>query len=66
MRRCAHCGGKSSETWSARLCAVGRKASYRLCGSCDVELNRMVLDFFRDPNAASIINSYAEKKGIPQ
>lgn len=62
MAKCAHCGNKgATNLWHPALCADGRKKrSKRLCDPCDIELNRMVLEFFNYPNAADLMSAYTE------
>lgn len=63
VKRCSHCGKPVAATWiwDMRLCAVGRKAAYRLCGACDVLLNARMLKFFRHPNAQRLMARYKER-----
>lgn len=52
---CFRCGDQALTQW--QICADGR--TYRpLCGCCDVELNRMVLEFMGDPDAAAKMARY--------
>lgn len=61
VKRCQHCGSQpANRTWDMRPCAIGRHITYRLCDECDLTLNRMVLDFFRVPNAGELLAEYAE------
>lgn len=57
---CAHCGAPSAHQWHVRACAAGGPLVWRgLCTPCDLELNRLVLDFFRVPDAADLLAAYA-------
>lgn len=52
---CPRCGKPSTCQW--QVCADNRQ--YRTCcDACDVELNRLVLRFFRIPNAAAKLAAY--------
>lgn len=47
--------------WDIRLCADGRrKRVFRLCHSCDVELNRHMLKVMGDKRADEKAAKYAE------
>lgn len=58
--KCAHCQApKAGFAWDVKVCADGRKKRSKwLCGPCDVELNRMVLEFLGDPKAAEKLEAY--------
>lgn len=56
---CVRCGGKSLFQWNA--CADDNL--WRpLCLDCDVELNRMVLTWMRDPEADAKADRYEMSK----
>ena len=60
MRRvkCVRCAGQALHQW--QVCADGNH--YRaLCLSCDIELNRLVLNWANDPNAESKMTAYEAK-----
>lgn len=57
--KCIRCGGTPSEQWSA--CA-DRNNWRPLCISCDVELNRMVLEWMGHPDAAAAMQDYVRRK----
>ncbi len=51
-------------SWSGSKCHhwhVGESPVIDLCGPCDVALNRLVLQFFRIPNAEELLKSYVGK-----
>lgn len=51
------CKNKAEHQW--QICSDGN--SYRpICKACDVELNRLVLKFMKDPDAESKIKKYEE------
>jgi hypothetical protein len=53
---CFRCAAPASEQW--QICADGNL--WRpVCKSCDVQLNRVVLDFMRDPDADVKVSAYA-------
>ena len=58
--KCAHCGTpKAKFTWTLQACADGGKErKKKLCGPCDVECNRLMLEFFNDKDAAKKIARY--------
>lgn len=62
--RCRRCGGKATEQWMLRPCATGRKQWHPLCTECDVELNRIAMDFVRLPDADELLAAYRKKKGL--
>lgn len=55
---CARCGATPTQQWN--ICSDGNV--YRpICVECDIEINRMVLEFIGDPEAKSKIERYAER-----
>lgn len=57
--KCIRCGAPASFQW--QICADNN--NYRpLCRSCDVELNRAVLEFMRHPDATRVADMYMAKK----
>jgi hypothetical protein len=60
--KCAHCHVPNADRgWYLTACADKRKRrSKRLCNECDVELNRIVLEYFNDPLALEKIEAYKE------
>lgn len=58
--KCAHCGTpKATYTWNLQACADKRKKrKKKLCLRCDVELNRIVLEFFNDPRVDEKLATY--------
>lgn len=60
---CFRCGAKAKHQWS--ICADGNKQR-PICGPCDIDLNRIVLAWAGDPDAATKIAAYARKEqGTP-
>ena len=56
--RFAVCGNKAATQW--QICADGRV--YRpVCWPCDVELNRMVLEWAGDPEAVEKMAAYVKR-----
>lgn len=55
---CARCGAPSRYQWNA--CANGNH-HVAICRDCDVEVNRMVLDFFRIPGREEMMAAYEER-----
>lgn len=52
------CSNRANQQW--QICADGNV--YRpLCIECDIEINRMVLEWMGFPNAEQLINEYREK-----
>lgn len=57
--KCVRCSSPAVHQW--QVCADDNH--YRaLCLACDVELNKMVLEWARDPNAASKVAAYAVRQ----
>jgi hypothetical protein len=56
---CARCGKPSRFQW--QVCA-NDNLYLGICGECDIELNRMVLDFFRFSNKEKLLSNYIESK----
>lgn len=56
--KCVGCGASAHAMW--QVCADGRV--YRpICKLCDIALNRLVLEFMRDPEAAAKMRVYTHK-----
>jgi hypothetical protein len=56
---CARCGEPSSQQWQ---CCANDNRYLGVCDSCDVDLNRRVLRFFRFKNADELMKKYKTKK----
>jgi len=54
---CLRCNKPSACQW--QICSLGNKY-FGVCGECDIELNGLVLDFFRVPNSGDIIKRYMD------
>ncbi len=55
--KCVRCGNPATAQWNS--CADG---VYRpVCEECDVEINRIVLRFFRDPEAKAKLRKYQRR-----
>lgn len=52
---CSRCGSPSTQQW--QVCANGNRW-LGVCLPCDVELNRLALEFMRVPNAAELLAAY--------
>jgi len=52
---CVRCGAPSFHQW--QICANGG-LFLTVCKPCDIELNRIALDFARLPNAAELLEKY--------
>ena len=61
--KCAHCGeGYAERKWTLQACADGRKKRTKyLCDPCDIRLNKLVLNFFKDVKASEKSLAYARK-----
>lgn len=57
--QCIRCGGVPSEQWSA--CA-DRNNWRPLCIECDVELNRLVLEWMGHPRSKEAMDEYVRRK----
>lgn len=58
---CAHCGGSPAErTWDMRPCAIGENITYSLCDERDLELNGIVLLFFRVADREQRLSNYRQ------
>lgn len=56
---CIRCGGRAQFQW--QVCSDGN--NYRpLCAQCDVDLNRLVLEWMGHPNATELARKYAAEK----
>lgn len=53
--KCCRCGGKGYSQWN--VCA-DNGAFRPLCRDCDIELNSLVLNWARDPEAKNKIAKY--------
>ena len=60
---CERCGKPSSQQW--QICAIGNKWA-GVCTDCDIELNRLVLEFMWKPGRLvnMIIEDYSHGKRI--
>lgn len=56
---CSRCGSPSEHQW--QVCAIDNRW-LGVCVSCDVELNRVALEFMRVPNAGDLVAAYAEAR----
>lgn len=57
--RCVRCGAGARFQWNA--CSDGNL--WRpLCLDCDISVNRLVLEFMRDPDVDKKIDAYEKKK----
>lgn len=54
---CRRCGAPSSQQW--QVCANGNRW-LGICWPCDVELNRLALEFMRVPGADALLEAYAK------
>jgi len=52
---CARCGKPSRQQW--QVCA-NDNLYLGVCDNCDVELNRVVLDFMKVPNRKTLMKRY--------
>lgn len=61
--KCAHCGdGYSQRKWTLQAYADGRKKRTKyLCDTCDIRLNKFVLNYFKDVKASEKSLAYARK-----
>lgn len=55
---CARCGRPSVHQW--QVCANDRLFQ-GVCRECDLELNRLVLDYFRVPGRQALMQRYERK-----
>lgn len=56
---CIRCDNQATSQW--QVCADGN--TFRpLCTSCDIELNRMVLNWMKHPNADKAIEQYEQRQ----
>lgn len=54
---CRRCGAPSFHQW--QVCANGNRW-LGVCEPCDLELNRLALEFMRVPNAEALLAAYAD------
>lgn len=52
---CLRCGKASRHQW--QICSLG-KGYKGVCETCDIKLNKLVLDFFKVKDRAEIIKNY--------
>lgn len=58
---CIRCGKKAQFQW--QICSDGN-VFRPICVECDIELNRLVLDFFNHPDIDGLMKAYElEKRG---
>ena len=55
---CSRCGAASDRQW--QVCANGNRY-LGVCRRCDVEVNRLVLDFFRVPEREKLLERYRQE-----
>lgn len=55
---CSRCAKPSRFQWQA--CANGRRY-LGVCEDCDIELNRLALEFMRVPNAEALMAAYVKR-----
>jgi hypothetical protein len=55
---CSRCGQPSVHQW--QVCANGNRW-LGVCLDCDIELNRVALEFMRVPSAAELLSAYEAK-----
>lgn len=55
---CAHCDKPSAHQWTLRPCAGKRTHRVGLCTPCDLELNRLTLDFMRLAGREQLLAKY--------
>jgi hypothetical protein len=58
---CARCSEPSTQQW--QICSL-ENLFYGLCTSCDVELNRLVLEFFSVDRIEVVMNRYKASLGV--
>lgn len=58
---CVRCGKSSSQQW--QVCALDNRY-FGVCTTCDVDLNDLVLSFFRIPELHKFMKRYREKLGV--
>lgn len=62
---CVRCGRPSTEQFNVSMCAVGNKIRWvGLCAGHDVEFNATVLQYFRYPDAETLMREYKIEKGL--
>lgn len=55
---CSKCGAPSFHQW--QVCANGRRF-LGVCQPCDIDLNRLSLEFMRVPDAEALLAAYIAK-----
>lgn len=55
---CSRCGAPSQTQW--QVCANGNRY-LGCCLACDIDLNRIALEFMRVPDADELLAAYAER-----
>ena len=57
--KCFRCGKKGTQAWTINICADGnKKREFKVCQSCDIQLNAIVLIFMGFRNWKSKIDKY--------
>lgn len=61
--KCAHCHETEAPySWTLQACADGRKKRTKyLCEPCDIRLNKLVLNYFKDVKVSEKVLAYARK-----
>ena len=55
--KCVRCGAQATAQW--QICSDGN--TYRpLCRSCDIDLNKLVLEWIGHPDAEELLAKYTE------
>jgi hypothetical protein len=53
--KCQRCGGKPEHQWN---CCANDNRWVPVCRRCDIELNRLALDFFKIKGRKSLMKAY--------
>ena len=61
MNKCYRCKKKATQSWN--ICSDGNKLRW-VCLKCDVEINEMLLKFFRFRNWKSKIEKYKKEMDL--
>ena len=57
--RCQRCSASATATWN---CCANDNLHIPLCLDCDIELNRLTMEFFKIPRRAGLLRKYVRMK----
>jgi hypothetical protein len=61
--KCQRCKAPALATWD---CCANNNLYVPLCLGCDIELNRLVMDFFKIPGRRALLRKYEREKRVEE